>query len=93
VHWIDDPIDARITTDSLVLWINEDNLEIFVGGVLVDPVRVQDAQVGASSANSFLSGSTKGSLVLELVDTLVGRLACYNVRLPSRQDTVRNNTP
>lgn len=70
-----DPVDAGITADGLVLGVNEDDLEVLVGGVLVDPVGVQDTQVGAAAANTLLSSSTQGTLVLELVDTLVGGLA------------------
>lgn len=38
VNRVDDPVDARITTDGLVGWVHHDDLEILVGGVLVDPV-------------------------------------------------------
>lgn len=75
-----DPVDASITADGLVLGVDKDNLEVLVGGVLVDPVGVQDTQVGATAANTLLSGSTESTLVLELVDTLVGGLA-YNRNL------------
>ena len=69
-----DPVDAGIAADSLVLGVDEDNLVVLVGGVLVDPVGVQDTQVGAAAADTLLSGGTEGALVLELVDTHVGRL-------------------
>jgi hypothetical protein len=75
VDGVADPVDAGITADGLVLGVDTDDLEVLVGGVLVDPVGVQDAQVGAAAANTFLSGSTQSTLVLELVDTLVGGLA------------------
>ena len=38
VNRIDDPADARILADCLVLRVNEDDLEILVGRILVDPV-------------------------------------------------------
>jgi hypothetical protein len=76
VDGIDDPVDARITADGLMLRVNEDDFEVLVGGVLVDPVRVQNAQVGATTSNTLLSSRLERSLVLELVHTLVGRLAC-----------------
>jgi hypothetical protein len=38
VDRVNDPVDPWVTTNSLVLRINENNLEVFVGGVLVDPV-------------------------------------------------------
>ena len=71
-----DPVDAGITADGLVLGVDEDDLVVLVGGVLVDPVGVQDAQVGATATDTLLSGGLEGALVLELVDTLVGGLAC-----------------
>jgi hypothetical protein len=58
-----------------VLGVHEDDLEVLVGRVLVDPVRVQDAQVGAAAADTLLGGRLEGALVLELVDSLVGGLA------------------
>jgi hypothetical protein len=58
-----------------VLRIDKDDLEVLVGGVLVDPVGVQNAQVGATTSNTLLSGGLQGALVLELVNTLVGWLA------------------
>ena len=76
VHRVDDPVDAGVTADGLVLRVDEDDLVVLVGGVLVDPVGVQDAQVGATATDTLLSGGLEGTLVLELVDTLVGGLAC-----------------
>ena len=77
VHRVDDPVDAGVTADGLVLGVDKDDLVVLVGGVLVDPVGVQDAQVGATAADTLLSGGLEGTLVLELVDTLVGGLACF----------------
>ena len=37
---LNDPIDTRITTDGFVLRVNENDLEVFVCRVLVDPVGV-----------------------------------------------------
>lgn len=76
VNRVDDPVDAGIATDSLVLRVDQDDFKVLVGRVLVNPVRVQDAQVGAATANTLLGGGAERALVLELVDTLVGGLAC-----------------
>lgn len=76
VDGVDDPVDAGVDADGLVLGVHEDDLVVLVGGVLVDPVRVEDAQVGASAADTLLSGGLEGTLVLQLVYTLVGGLAC-----------------
>lgn len=72
VNRLNDPVNTGIATDSLVLRVNEDDFEVFVGRVLVDPVGVEDAQVGASSADTLFSGGSQRSLVLQLVHTLVG---------------------
>ena len=71
-----DPVDARIAADGLVLGVDADDLVVLVGRVLVDPVGVEHAQVGAAAADTLLSGGLERALVLELVDTLVGRLSC-----------------
>jgi len=75
VDWVGDPVDASITADGLVLWVDKDDLEVLVGRVLVDPVGVEDAQVGAAATDTLLSNRAKTTLELELVDTLVGWLA------------------
>ena len=76
VDGVDDPVNAGIDADGLVLGVDEDDLVVLVGRVLVDPVGVEDSEVSAAAANTLLSGGLQGSLVLELVDTLVGGLAC-----------------
>ena len=76
VDGVCDPVDAGVTADGLVLGVDEDDLVVLVGAVLVDPVGVKDAEVGAAAADTLLSGGLEGTLVLELVDTLVGGLAC-----------------
>lgn len=76
VDGVDDPVDAGVVADGLVLGVDEDDLVVLVGRVLVDPVRVENAQVGATAADTLLSGRLERALVLELVHTLVGGLAC-----------------
>ncbi|GAO52167.1 hypothetical protein G7K_6251-t1 [Saitoella complicata NRRL Y-17804] len=74
VNSVRDPVDTRVTTNSFVRGINTDDLKVLVGGIRVDPVRVQDAQVRATAADALLGGGAEGALVFELVDTLVGGL-------------------
>lgn len=71
VDRVDDPVDAWVVSDHNVLRINHDDFEVFVGGILVDPVRVEDAEVSASSAGTFLGNTSKVANKLQLVDTLV----------------------
>ena len=75
VDGVDDPVDAGIAANGFVLGVDEDDFVVLVGRVLVDPVRVEDAQVSSAAADTLLSGGLEGALVLELVDTLVGGLA------------------
>jgi hypothetical protein len=82
VDGVDDPVNAGVDADGLVLRVDKDDLVVLVGRVLVDPVRVEDTQVGAAAADTLLSGSLEGALVLELVDTLVGWLACRSHAMP-----------
>ena len=42
---------------------------------MVDPVGVEDAEIGAAEADTLFGGGFEGALVLELVDTLVGGFA------------------
>ena len=75
VHRLDDPVDTGVLADDLVLRVDEDDFEVLVGRVLVDPVGVEDAKIGAAAADALFGGGFEGALVLELVDTLVGGLA------------------
>lgn len=78
MNGVDDPADPRITADGLVLRIDQDDFKVFVGRVLVDPVRVEDTQIGGAATDSFFGGRSERSLVFELVHTLVGGLACLD---------------
>jgi len=75
VDWVNDPVDARITADGFVLWVDEDDLKVLIGGVGIDPVRVEYAEVGAAAADTLFSGGSERALVFQLIDTLVGGLA------------------
>ena len=75
VNGLGDPVDARVAADGLVLRVNGDDLKVLVHTVLVDPVRVEDAQVRALAAHTLLGGGTQRALVLEVVDTLAHGLA------------------
>lgn len=67
----DDPVDARVVADFLVVGVDHDYLVVLHGGVLVDPVGVQDAHVGPLASGLLLGDGLEVALELELVDTLV----------------------
>lgn len=75
VDGVDNPIDARVPADCFVLWVDTDDFIVLVGRILVDPVGVEDTEIGATTTNALFSGGLEGSLVLQLVDTLVGGFA------------------
>lgn len=75
VHSLADPVDAGITANGIVEGIHEDNLVKLEGGILIDPVRVEDTQVATLLSNTLLGNAAVGALELELVDTLGSRLA------------------
>jgi hypothetical protein len=75
VNGIDDPVDTGVTTDSLMGGVDEDDFKVLVGSILVDPVRVEDTEVGTLATDTFFSSGLERALVLELVHTFVDRLA------------------
>ena len=64
-----------VGTYSFVVGVNEDNLVVLVDTVLVDPVRVEDTEVAAATADTLLSNATETALGLEVVNTLADGLA------------------
>lgn len=74
VNWVDDPVVSSVSSDGVVRWVHQDDFVVLVGGVLVDPVRVQHSQVSSSSTNSLFGGNSQRLLVLQLLNTLVGWL-------------------
>jgi hypothetical protein len=75
VNWLDNPVDPRVTAYDCVLRVDKDDFKVFVGRILVDPVRVEDSEICATAANTLFGCGIERSLVLELVDTLVGGFA------------------
>jgi hypothetical protein len=75
VNWLDNPVDPGVTAYDCVLWVDKDDFEVFVGRILVDPVGVEDSKICAAAPNALFSCGFERSLVLELVDTLVGGFA------------------
>ena len=67
-----DPVVTGITTDGLVRRIDKDDFKVFEGGVLVDPVRIEDAQVGTLTTDTLFSNATEGTSGFELVNTVSG---------------------
>merc|ERR1711870_220350 len=49
-----DPVDAWVTSDSFVGWVDENDFVELETGVLTNPVRVEHAEVRALAADTLL---------------------------------------
>jgi hypothetical protein len=58
-------------TDGVVVWIDHDDLEEFVGGVLANPVGVEKSERAKLLANSLLGDRLKPTLPLSVQRTLI----------------------
>ena len=86
-----DPVDSRILLDGVVSGVDEDNLVEFVGGILTNPVGVEDSQVGAVSADLLLSNRSVRSGLLELSDTLMDGLTVDDTLADSSLSATSSN--
>ena len=71
VDTLADPVDAGVVADEGVVRVDQNDLVVFHGGVLVDPVRVEDTEIGELASHLFFGHRLEVALKLELVDTLV----------------------
>lgn len=78
VNGLADPVDARVVANSYMVRVHQDNLVIFVSGILVHPVRVQHAKISTDTSHSLFRDALKISRELDLVDTLVLGFAVDN---------------
>jgi len=74
VDTVADPVDSGVLSDDFVGGVDHDDLEVFVGGVLTSPVRVEDSKTTNSSADSLFGDISQISGELELDNTLTGGL-------------------
>ena len=86
------PVDSWVSSDSLVVWIYQDNFVEFEGSVLSNPVRVKNSEISASLSNSVFSNGSVGSCWFQLVDTLVDWLSVYNTFLGKSLSATSSNS-
>jgi hypothetical protein len=65
------PVGPRVVADLLVVGIDEDDFVVLHGRILIDPVRVQDTEIGILASNLFFGHGLQVAFKFELVDTLV----------------------
>ena len=56
-----DPLGVRISSDSFMEWINEDNLKKFVCVIFTNPIRIQDSKSPTVASSSLLCNGLKAS--------------------------------
>ena len=70
VDWSGDPPGVRVSSDSFMEGIDEDNLKKLVRRIFTHPVRIQDPQGLTVASRSLLSNRLQAPGKLELVDGL-----------------------
>ena len=70
VNRVADPVDAGVAADRLVAGVDKDDLEELVGGILVNPVRVEDTEVSAATANTLLGQGLQIAAPLDADNTM-----------------------
>lgn len=78
VSRVADPVHSRVVPDGWVLRVNEDDLKVLVGGILVHPVGVEHPESTALSSDLLLGAGLCVSLWLQLGDTLGDWLTIHN---------------
>mmetsp|Transcript_1515 Transcript_1515/g.1618 ORF Transcript_1515/g.1618 Transcript_1515/m.1618 type:complete len:133 (+) Transcript_1515:123-521(+) len=51
VDRVDDPVNLRIIADFRMGWVNKNNFVVFHCCVLIDPIGVQNTEIGKSTSN------------------------------------------
>jgi len=73
VDALGDPLRLGVVADGVVVGVDEDDLEVLVGGVLTNPVRVQDSERATMSTDTLFGDGLESSGELD-EDTHVGGL-------------------
>mmetsp|Transcript_18290 Transcript_18290/g.27166 ORF Transcript_18290/g.27166 Transcript_18290/m.27166 type:complete len:215 (+) Transcript_18290:263-907(+) len=78
VYGVDNPVDARIIADDLVVRVDTDDFVVLHGSILSHPVGVQDTEVGVLTSDLLLSNTLKIALEVKLVNTVVLGLSVHH---------------
>eukprot|EP00732_Lithocolla_globosa_P002405 Lithocolla_globosa_v1_NODE_1561_length_2485_cov_1241.114815.p2 type:complete len:177 gc:universal NODE_1561_length_2485_cov_1241.114815:1200-1730(+) len=70
VYRIADPVDTSIISDGLVSNVHHDDFEEFVGGVLVNPIRVENTETSDGTTNTLFSNTSELTGKFKLVHTV-----------------------
>jgi len=70
VDGVDDPVDAGVVADGFMGRIDKDNLVVFEGRILVDPVGIENAKVSTNPSDTVFGNGLEVAVVLELVHSV-----------------------
>jgi hypothetical protein len=58
MNWFAYPVDSWVVSDDNVRRIDKDYFIIFISGILVDPVRIENTKIATHPSNSFFSNAS-----------------------------------
>lgn len=73
--WFRDPLGVRISSNSFVDWIQEDDLKELVCGISANPIRIQDSRSPTGASSLLLCSRLRLRADFELVKPMMDRLA------------------
>lgn len=72
-------------TYGFVRRVDEDDFIVLVRAILVHPVGIEHPKIAAPLPDTFFRSGLEGSAILELIHTLVGRLAIDDTYITGAQ--------
>jgi hypothetical protein len=78
MHGVYNPVNTGIVPDLLMRRIDQNNFVILHSGILIDPVGVQDTQVGKFASRLLLGNTLLVTLSLNLSNTLILGLTVHH---------------
>jgi len=78
VDRVDNPVDTRVVSDPLVGRIYQNYFIVLAGSVLIDPVTVQNTEIGVATSDFLFGYRLQIAFKLQMVDTLMLGLSKYH---------------
>ena len=85
VNWIDNPLNAWIIPDLLMIRINQNDFIIFHGSILIDPIRIQNTQIGIFASHLFFGHTLQVTFKFQLIDTLIFGFAKHHTYVETKK--------
>mmetsp|Transcript_8537 Transcript_8537/g.31266 ORF Transcript_8537/g.31266 Transcript_8537/m.31266 type:complete len:95 (-) Transcript_8537:455-739(-) len=72
------PVDAGITSNDFVHWIDHDYFIVLIHRILVQPIGIEHTKSTTTPSSAFFRNGSQVASELELLDSLMNRLAIAN---------------